>query len=211
MAGDALRGLWHPVGVVGQLTIQRSIRPVRVLGEGLVLYRDGEGRVGLIQERCTHHGVLLAYGRVSKDALVCPYHEWHFDTEGNCWAEITGERRWEMPWSKATAYPVEEYGGLYWAYLGVDSPPPLPRYDLLDAPVARRITVDPRRDAVWDRQARVHAERLELATPVDETHVWQVMVEQIAGEPAQAEPELVYRDPEDAEPLRGFAPSPFRW
>jgi len=209
--GELLRRSWHPIAAVGQLTSERPIRPVRVLSEGLVLYRDRSGRIGLVQERCTHHGVLLAYGRVNHEALICPYHEWHFDAEGNCWAQISNERRWEMPWSKAAAYPVSEYGGLLWTYLGQDPAPPLPPHHFLDkSSAALRITIHPAIEAnLAMLEAPPNDGRLWLRTPIDDTHVWQVTIERIRGDGA-AEPELVYLDEADADPLHRLAPSPFR-
>ena len=202
--GELLRRGWHPIAVVGQLTGAHPILPVRVLSEGLVLYRDTSGRVGLIQERCTHHGVLLAYGRVNHEALICPYHEWHFDTAGNCWAQISPERRWEMPWSKARAYALHEYGGLYWAYLGPEPAPPLPSHAILEAGSGRlRITVHPRIESNWqDVEPQPDDGRLWLRTPIDDGHTWQVTVEWI-GEKPVAPPEVVYLDEADAQPFEG--------
>ena len=152
--------------------------------------------------------MLLAYGRVNHEALICPYHEWHFDAEGNCWAQISDERRWEMPWSKATAYPVSEYGGLLWAYLGTDATPPLPAHDLLEAGVgALQITIYPRIEVNWaELEAPPDDGRLCLRTPVDDTQVWQVTVEQTASDDS----ELVYIDEADRDPLHRLSPSPFR-
>lgn len=106
--------------------------PVRILGEDLVLFRDGTGNPGLIGRNCPHRGASLEFGRVREDGIECCYHGWRFDVGGNCIA---------MPAEPAdsafkdkvkhTAYPVRELGGLLWAYLGSDEPPILPKFDLL--------------------------------------------------------------------------------
>ena len=60
--------------------------PVRVqlLGENLVVFRDTEGRVGLLGERCPHRTASLFFGRSEECGLRCVYHGWKFDVEGNC-------------------------------------------------------------------------------------------------------------------------------
>ncbi len=201
--GDLLRRSWHPIAAVGQLTDDHPIRPVRVLSEGLVLYRDKNGRVGLIQERCPHHGVLLAYGFVVDDALVCPYHQWHFDTEGNCWAAGYQSKRFEMPWSNATAYPVEEYGGLFWTYLGPSPAPPLPAHDeLARSDGRRRIIVHPKIEANWAVAPEPPDDSsLWFRTPIDDGHTWQVAVAVISD---HEETEVLYVDEEDGKPFAGL-------
>jgi 5,5'-dehydrodivanillate O-demethylase len=209
--GDMLRRSWHPIAVVDQLPDEYPIRPVRVLSEGLALFRDRTGRVGLIQERCTHHGVLLAYGRVNEEALICPLHDWHFDVAGNCWAQGYQSKKFEMPWSNARTYPVAEYGGLFWAYLGSSPAPTLPAYDLLDRTDGRlRITVHPRLEANWAAVEPPPADgALWLRTPVDDSHTWQVAVESVDGKVPYAE--VVYVDEADGEPFRGLTGTRSWW
>src|SRR5581483_10407952 len=51
--GTLLRRYWHPVAPTADLD-QDPVRPVRLLGEDLVLYRDESGKLGLVAERCAH-------------------------------------------------------------------------------------------------------------------------------------------------------------
>jgi len=130
-AGGLLRRYWFPVGVSSELAAGMA-RPVRLLGEDLVLFRLPSGRPGLVTARCTHRGSSLACGRVDGEGIHCPYHGWTFDTAGRC-VRMPAES--EPPASllaKAAtrAYPVEELGGLVFAYLGPEPRPLLPRYDL---------------------------------------------------------------------------------
>ncbi len=117
-----------------------------MLGEELVLYRTEAGQYGLLAERCSHRGASLYYGFLEGECLRCPYHGWLYDSSGRCV---------EQPFEPALslmkhtlrhgAYPVQELGGLLFAYLG---PPPsqplLPRWDRLVWPGAtRRIVIQP--------------------------------------------------------------------
>lgn len=115
--GELLRRYWHPVGLASDAGA--TPRPVRALGEDLILFRDGAGRAGLLHARCCHRGTTLYYGRVEQEGIRCCYHGWLFDAEGRCLdqpCEPEGGRRRHrvrQPW-----YPVRERYGLVFAYMG---------------------------------------------------------------------------------------------
>lgn len=130
--GELLRRYWHPVG----LSADAGDRPrrLRVMGEDLILFRDGRGRAGLVYPRCAHRGTTLYYGKVEERGIRCCYHGWLYDVEGRCLEqpceEGGGPRRDKVrqPW-----YPLEERYGLVFAYLGpAEKKPFLPRYACLD-------------------------------------------------------------------------------
>src|SRR5262245_16678892 len=80
--GELLRRYWHPVGL--STDADATPKPVRVLGEDLILFRDGAGKPGLVVASCCHRGTTLYYGRVEERGIRCCYHGWLFDTEGRC-------------------------------------------------------------------------------------------------------------------------------
>src|SRR5207253_10498390 len=130
-AGELLRRYWLPVGVACELSAENPTQVVRILGETLVLFRDKRGRVGLLDDRCSHRGASLCYGRVEERGIACAYHGWLFDTRGNI-LETPPERNDAIINSvKHVAYPVRRYVGMYWAYLGPEPAPELPPYDTL--------------------------------------------------------------------------------
>jgi 5,5'-dehydrodivanillate O-demethylase len=128
--GELMRRYWHPIAATVEL-LQNPVRKVKVLGEQLVLYRDRKGKLGLIGPRCGHRLMHLEFGIPEQNGLRCPYHGWLFDREGRCLEqpleppESTLKHRIKIP-----AYPVQEMGGLIWAYLGPEPTPLLPRWDL---------------------------------------------------------------------------------
>lgn len=130
--GEMLRRYWMPVAVSAELTDEKPIRPVRILGENLVVYRDRRGRYGLVGEQCPHRKASLAFGRVDEEGIRCPYHGWKFDCTGACLEQpAEPEEGGFKNKIKHTAYPVEKLGGLLWAYLGPEPRPLLPRWDVL--------------------------------------------------------------------------------
>lgn len=130
--GELLRRYWHPVAAAAELTEEKPIRAVKILGEELVVYRDKKGNFGLVGEHCPHRSASLAYGRVDEEGIRCPYHGWKFDCTGRCLeqpAEPAGSTFKDR--IKHVAYPVQCLGGLIYAYLGPAPAPLLPRWDVL--------------------------------------------------------------------------------
>jgi 5,5'-dehydrodivanillate O-demethylase len=123
--GELLRRYWHPVAAAADLT-KEPVQPVRLLGEDLTLYRDEKGTLGLIGDRCAHRAIALAYGIPQENGLRCAYHGWTYNEKG----QVV-----DMPFEpaclplKIAAYPVQELGGLIWAYLGPEPAPLLPRFE----------------------------------------------------------------------------------
>src|ERR1700722_19178449 len=66
--GDYLRRYWHPVAGASEFD-DKAVRPIRLFGEDLVLYKDLSGRYGLVQRRCPHRNADLAFGLVEKEGL----------------------------------------------------------------------------------------------------------------------------------------------
>ena len=139
-AGELLRRYWHPIAASGQLPAH-EVKPVTVLGESLVLFRDRSGQLGLVGERCPHRGAGMIYGVPDQVGLRCAYHGWCWDASGRCLDQPYEQT--EDPSGtfknrvRITAYPVQEMADLIFAYLGPEPAPLLPRWDLftrLDVP-----------------------------------------------------------------------------
>src|SRR6476469_4444231 len=81
--GYLLRRYWHPIAAVAEFE-DRSTKPVRVMGEDLVLYKDKSGTYGLVDRRCPHRRADLSYGFVEQCGLRCNYHGWLYDEAGRC-------------------------------------------------------------------------------------------------------------------------------
>ena len=80
--GNLLRSYWQPIILTREFPVGTPPRPVRVMGEDLVLFRDDKGRLGLLGLNCPHRCADLSYGRVEDGGLRCVYHGWLFDATG---------------------------------------------------------------------------------------------------------------------------------
>jgi phthalate 4,5-dioxygenase oxygenase subunit len=139
--GDLMRSYWQPIALVSDFPLDCAPAPVRVLGEDLVLFRDDQGRIGLLGLQCSHRGADLSYGRVENGGLRCLYHGWLFDIGGHCLdmpaeaPQIASKYKAEV---RHTAYPCVERGGLIFTYMGKGAAPVFPDYEFLDADDAHR-------------------------------------------------------------------------
>ena len=133
--GELLRRYWWPIAGVSEFDEQPT-KPVRLMGEDLTLYKDKSGRYGLLDRHCPHRRADLTYGYTEECGLRCSYHGWHFDAEGNCleqpYDDVAHPEANLKAQVKVKAYPVEECGGLLWAYLGPKPAPCLPRWEFFE-------------------------------------------------------------------------------
>src|ERR1044072_7938371 len=90
-AGTLMRRYWQPAALVDELAGNRPVKALRLLGEDLVLFRDDQGRYGLLARSCPHRGTALGFGRLENGGLRCAFHGWLFDIGGQC-LETPGER-----------------------------------------------------------------------------------------------------------------------
>ena len=128
--GEFMRRYWHPVATSAQLPTP-DCNPLRtkLLGERFVVFRDSEGRVGMLDELCMHRGASLALGRVEEGGITCLYHGWKFAVDGTILETPNHADCRYRERMKAPAYDVVEQSGLIWAYIGPKAQkPPIRRF-----------------------------------------------------------------------------------
>jgi phenylpropionate dioxygenase-like ring-hydroxylating dioxygenase large terminal subunit len=133
--GTLLRYYWQPVALSEELPPNAPPKPVRILSEDLVLFRDDRGKPALLGIHCAHRGCDLSYGRLEDGGLRCIYHGWLFAGDGRC-LEQPGESQ-ESTYKdriRQLSYPCFEKNGLVIAYMGPGEPPPIPQWPFLVAP-----------------------------------------------------------------------------
>jgi len=151
--GELMRRYWLPAALAEELPVGGAPLPIRHLGEDLVLFRDDQGRPGLLGLHCSHRGADLSYGRVEDGGLRCLYHGWLYDITGRC-LEQPGEPAGQAGLAtqrgstsdnpllaagparfheriRHPAYPCVERAGAIFAYLGPGEAPEFPNYEFL--------------------------------------------------------------------------------
>jgi 5,5'-dehydrodivanillate O-demethylase len=130
--GELLRRYWMPIAAVTELE-DTATKPVRLMGEDLVLYRDKGGAFGLLDRHCAHRRADLCHGFVEDHGLRCHYHGWLYGEQGQCLAQPFEETAHPEARFKdriaIKAYPVEAKAGLLWAYLGPAPAPLVPTWE----------------------------------------------------------------------------------
>lgn len=133
--GDLLRRFWQPIALSRELPVGGDPLSIDVLGEELVLFRDDQGRVGLLDRHCCHRGTDLSYGRVECGGLRCLYHGWLYDVAGNCLEQpLEPGRGLHRDKVRQPSYPVVERAGAFFAYMGPGAAPEFPSYDFFAYP-----------------------------------------------------------------------------
>ena len=118
--GQLMRRHWTPVCLIEEVS-EPDGAPVKaqMFGEDLVVFRDTEGRVGVMGEYCPHRGASLVLGRNENCGLRCLYHGWKMDVQGQVLEMVSEPAASGMAQKvKHLAYPTQEWGGFVWTYMG---------------------------------------------------------------------------------------------
>jgi len=113
---------------------------ITVLEQSLVIFRDEEGGIGVLENRCPHRHVPLSLGCVAAGGLQCGYHGMVFDRNGQCLAAPSNGS--VPPRARVQAYPSVERYGWIWAWMGdpeLADDSAIPDFSKLDSPGFRAV------------------------------------------------------------------------
>jgi nitrite reductase/ring-hydroxylating ferredoxin subunit len=137
-SGEYFRRYWHPVALTSE--VSKIPKEIRILGEDLVIFKTTKGNIGLVHKACPHRRVSMAYGKTEERGIRCCYHGWLFSPNGKI-LETPGEDSDSKQAAKLRetfklgAYPVIEFNGLVFSYLGpMNKIPQFPHYDSFEIP-----------------------------------------------------------------------------
>ncbi len=118
-----VRNAWYPACPASRLG-EGAPRPVTLLDETIVLYRDAEGRAHALEDRCCHRGVQLSLGCVTPQGhLACGYHGWEYDGSGRCVHVPSLCTGTPVPCGfRVRAYPCIERDFYVWVWMGDGEP-----------------------------------------------------------------------------------------
>lgn len=85
---------WYYAGNKKQFNA--SPRLVSIPNLEVVVYRTSQGRLKAVESRCPHMKASLTRARVAGQHLVCPMHNWAFDSNGSC-VSIPGASKLNIP------------------------------------------------------------------------------------------------------------------
>jgi phenylpropionate dioxygenase-like ring-hydroxylating dioxygenase large terminal subunit len=97
------------------------------LCEKMVVWRNNEGKLSVMSDKCPHRGVALSTGKVIGDCIQCPFHGFEYDTSGVCTLVPAIGSNAEVPRAlHVRSYPLREAHGfvyIWWGEPGGELPP----------------------------------------------------------------------------------------
>ena len=136
--GEFFRRYWHPVSLSSE--VGKNPIPLKILGEELVLFRTINGELGLVHKHCPHRNASLVFGKCENKGIRCCYHGWLFAPDGEILETPGEEENSESARNirerlRLGAYPVIEFNGLIFSYMGPPNEmPEFPIYDSFSIP-----------------------------------------------------------------------------
>jgi phenylpropionate dioxygenase-like ring-hydroxylating dioxygenase large terminal subunit len=119
---------WHPV--LPSWGVQDSPVGITRLSENIVLWRDAEGAVHALEDRCPHRGARLSMGWNLGDRVACWYHGVEVRGDGSV-ADVPASPNCPMKKNaKVRSYPVAERAGAIFLWFGDASSSEPPALDL---------------------------------------------------------------------------------
>ena len=105
---------WYVAAFAQEL--RHELLPRTLLGKRIVLYRTAEGQPVALADRCAHRAFPLSRGTLEGDTLVCAYHGFRYDAQGNC-IEVPSAANCPKGMGVAQ-YKLLERGPLIWIWMG---------------------------------------------------------------------------------------------
>lgn len=110
-----VKNCWYVAAFDEEVSAQRPIAR-RILGEPIVLFRQPDGPVAALEDRCCHRGLPLSRGEMNGKFLRCNYHGLEFDASGTC-VRIPGQDS-IPPAARVRSYPLAQRGRALWIWMG---------------------------------------------------------------------------------------------
>ena len=133
MTGKFLRNAWYTAAWSEELT-EGKLLARTFLNEPVVLYRQSDGKVVALEDRCPHRFAPLSMGKLLPgDKIMCPYHGLEFDATGMCAHNPHGARNIPSR-AKVISYPVVERHLAVWIWMGDQPADPvrIPDFSVID-------------------------------------------------------------------------------
>ena len=129
---------WFCVGREDQIPNAGDYLTLTMVGEPLVVVRDGEGVINVLSRVCRHRGALVAEGEGNTRSFECPYHAWTYSLQGKLIAAPYMEQtaNFAKRECRLPSLPVETWEGFVFTTLDPNPTPLGPQLAPLSAKLA---------------------------------------------------------------------------
>lgn len=110
-----LRNCWYVVGWAHEIEQPGQLLGCIVIGQPIVVWRDSDGAVHAMEDRCPHRHAALSLGRVEGNRLRCMYHGMLLDGAGKC---VSMPLMDKAPDAAVRVYPLVERHDWLWIWTG---------------------------------------------------------------------------------------------
>jgi phenylpropionate dioxygenase-like ring-hydroxylating dioxygenase large terminal subunit len=111
-----LKNKWYLICPSEELN---NILKKKIMGEDIILFRNPDGEITALEDRCCHRNVHLSLGYLNNNRVVCGYHGWEYDKSGSCVkipSQLPGDKI--PPNARIKSYPVKEFNRWVWIFIG---------------------------------------------------------------------------------------------
>ncbi len=121
-SGD-LVNYWYAIGEVKEFKKNKPLQRI-VFDIPIAVWLNEDGEYAAILDRCNHRNAPLSKGKIIDKCIVCPYHGWVYNEEGQC-TSIPSEGPYveRIPNKKVESFPIESKYGLIWVWMGENKTP----------------------------------------------------------------------------------------
>ncbi|NIO10162.1 MAG: Rieske 2Fe-2S domain-containing protein [Deltaproteobacteria bacterium] len=106
---------WYAIALsseIGKSPVGREL-----WNQPMVLFRNSEGKLHALEDRCAHRLVRLSHGTLVGGGIECAYHGWRFDGSGRC-TFIPDFAAGSLPNCRVKSFPLQERDGFAWIFPG---------------------------------------------------------------------------------------------
>jgi len=132
-SGEMLLNFWYAPLRSDQVKPGQMRRQI-LLNVPLLICRDNNGEVFVLDDHCPHRGIPLSDGRFDGNCVECCYHGWQFDREGKCThiPALLPDSNVKVDRIKARSFRTAESDGYIWVFMPspkskISAIPELPR------------------------------------------------------------------------------------
>jgi len=113
-----IKNQWYAV-LDGKELKEKKLLGVTRLSEKLVFWRETDGQIGCIFDRCCHRGASLSCGKLENSHVACPFHGFQYDASGKVTLIPANGNQNPVPDNfKVNTYLAREAYGFIWVWYG---------------------------------------------------------------------------------------------
>lgn len=128
-----IKNQWYAVLDAHQVR-KNKITGVTRFGEKLIFWRDEQGKIACIADKCCHRGASLSLGKVCNNTVACPFHGFRYNASGKVvLIPANGRNAPVYDNFKVKSYTAQAAYGFIWVWYGepTESLPEIPFFEEL--------------------------------------------------------------------------------